>query len=78
MVRYQHGERHPTRSPGATSATYTLTGATADENGETIGVIAGNAFGSVTASVPLSVTDAATALVYDLMPTMPRLSPERR
>jgi hypothetical protein len=55
--------------PGATNATYTLTGATADENGETIGVIAGNAFGSVTASVPLSVTDAAAALVYDLMPT---------
>jgi hypothetical protein len=55
--------------PGATSATYTLTGATIDENNETIGVIAGNAFGSVNASVTLSVSDSAATLVNDIMPT---------
>ncbi len=54
---------------GATNATYTLTGATVAENGETIGVIAGNAFGSLTASVPLTVNDAAAALQNDIMPT---------
>jgi hypothetical protein len=55
--------------PGATSATYTLTDATLDENGETIGVIAGNAFGSTTAAVLLTVNDAAASLVYGIMPT---------
>jgi len=55
--------------PGATNATYTLTDATIDENNETIGVIAGNAFGSTTASVTLSVSDSAATLVYAIMPT---------
>lgn len=54
---------------GATSAAYTLTDATTAENGETIGVIAGNVAGSLTASVSLSVNDAAASLGTDIMPT---------
>ena len=55
--------------PGATNATYTLADATLDENGENIGVIAGNDFGSTTIDVPLTVNDAAASLVNDIMPT---------
>jgi Concanavalin A-like lectin/glucanases superfamily/Legume lectin domain len=55
--------------PGATSATYTLTDATLAENGETLGVIAGNVAGSLNASVTLTVNDVAASLATDIMPT---------
>jgi hypothetical protein len=54
---------------GATNMTFTLTNASLTQNGYLIGVIASNLYGSTIASVPLSVTDAAAALVNDLSPT---------
>jgi hypothetical protein len=54
---------------GATSATYTLTDATIDMSGETIGVIAANAYGSANATTVLAVSDSAATLATDLAPT---------
>jgi hypothetical protein len=54
--------------PGATNVTYTLSNASLAENGYTYGINAINAFGSVTATASLTVSDTAAFLNTALVP----------